>query len=42
MQDAMAKAAFNKKKTPFHQQIELQIKEETVKMIHLKHNLVKR
>jgi len=42
MQDAMAKAAFNKKETPFHQQIELQSKEETMKMIHLEHNFVKR
>ena len=38
----MAKAAFNKKETPFHQQIELQSKEETMKMIHLEHNFVKR
>ena len=36
---AVAKAAFNKKKT-FHQQIVLKFKEETSKMVHLGHSFV--
>jgi acyl-CoA thioesterase len=35
---AMAKAAFNKKKT--HQQIRLRAKEETDEVIHLEHSFV--
>jgi hypothetical protein len=37
----MVKAAFNKMKTPFYQQIELQFKQETVWMLYLEHNFVK-
>jgi hypothetical protein len=37
---AMAKAAFNKKKILFHQQIGLKFKEETSKMLHLEHSFV--
>jgi hypothetical protein len=36
---AMAKAAFNKKKT-LHQQTGLKFKEETSKMLHLEHSFV--
>jgi hypothetical protein len=36
---AMAKAAFNKKKT-FHQQTGLKFKEETSKVLHLEHSFV--
>jgi len=35
----MAKAAF-KKKITFHQQIELELKEETSTLLHLVHNIV--
>jgi hypothetical protein len=37
---AMAKAAFNKKKTFFHQQTGLKFKEETSKLLHLEHIFV--
>jgi len=37
---AMAKAAFNKKKTLFYQQIGLKFEEETSKMLHLEHGFV--
>jgi hypothetical protein len=36
---AMAKAAFNKKKT-FYQQTGLKFKEETSKVLHLEHSFV--
>ena len=36
----MAKAAFNKKKTLFYQQIGLKFEEETSKMLHLEHGFV--
>ena len=35
----MAKASFNKEKN-FHQQIVLKFKEETIKVLHLKHSFV--
>ena len=37
----MAKAAFNKKKTLFYQQIGLKFEEETNKMLHLEHGFVR-
>jgi hypothetical protein len=37
---AMAKAAFNKKKTLFYQQTGLKFEEETSKMLHLEHGFV--
>jgi len=37
---AMAKAAFNKKKTLFYQQTGLKFEEETSKMLHLEHDFV--
>ena len=37
---AMAKAAFNKMKTPFYQQTGLKFEEETSKMLHLEHSFV--
>ena len=37
---AMAKTAFNRKKTLFTQQIGLKSKEETIKMLHLEHSIV--
>jgi len=37
---AMAKAANNKKKTVFYQQIGFELKEETGKVLHLEHSFV--
>ena len=37
---AMAKAAFNKKKTLFYQKIGLKFEEETSKMLHLEYGFV--
>ena len=37
---ALAKAAF-RKKTFFHQQIELKFKEETGKVLHLQHSILR-
>ena len=37
---ALAKVAFNKKKTLFYQQIGLKFEEETSKMLHLEHGFV--
>jgi len=37
---AMSKAAFNKKKDSFYQQIGLKFEEETNKMLHLEHGFV--
>ena len=36
----MAKAANNKKKTVFYQQIGFELKEETGKVLHLEHSFV--
>ena len=37
---AMAKSAFNKRKTPFQQHIGLKFEEEFSKMLQLKHSFV--
>jgi hypothetical protein len=36
----MAKGAFNKKKTLFHQQIGLRLEEEANKVLHMKHSFI--
>ena len=36
----MKKAAFNKKKTLFHQQIGLKLEEDASKVLHMKHSFV--
>jgi len=38
----MAKVAFNKKKTLFHQQIGLKLEEEASKVLRMKHSFVSR